>query len=73
MSIGLIPLLKDLGAFPALRAGKRAFRCKSSDLLMQILWAFRCNQPFQGCFRYVWIVVGAIAPPESLARAQRQP
>jgi hypothetical protein len=21
----------------------RAFRCKSSDLLMQILWAFRCN------------------------------
>jgi hypothetical protein len=21
----------------------RAFRCKSSDLPMQILWAFRCN------------------------------
>jgi hypothetical protein len=24
-------------------AKKRAFRSKSSDLLMQILWAFRCN------------------------------
>jgi hypothetical protein len=31
------------GAFLALRAKNRAFRCKSSDLLMQILWAFRCN------------------------------
>jgi hypothetical protein len=25
----------------------RAFRSKSSDLLMQILWAFRCN-PLRG-------------------------
>ncbi|MDR1180158.1 MAG: hypothetical protein LBK44_06600 [Spirochaetales bacterium] len=24
-------------------AKNRAFRCKSSDLPMQILWAFRCN------------------------------
>jgi hypothetical protein len=32
-----------LGAFLALRAKNRAFRCKSSDLLMQILRAFRCN------------------------------
>jgi hypothetical protein len=32
-----------LGAFPALRAGNRAFRSKSSDLPMQILWAFRYN------------------------------
>jgi hypothetical protein len=32
-----------LSAFLALRAKNRAFRCKSSDLPMQILWAFRCN------------------------------
>ncbi|MDR1180141.1 MAG: hypothetical protein LBK44_06515 [Spirochaetales bacterium] len=36
---------------------------------MQILWAFRSYQPFQGCFRYVWILVGAYAPPESLAHS----
>ncbi|MDR1179723.1 MAG: hypothetical protein LBK44_04395 [Spirochaetales bacterium] len=28
---------------PAAGQKNRAFRCKSSDLLMQILWAFRCN------------------------------
>jgi hypothetical protein len=33
-----------LGAFFAANAAKnRAFRSKSSDLLMQILWAFRYN------------------------------
>jgi hypothetical protein len=30
-------------AFLALRAKNRAFRSKSSDLLMQILWAFHYN------------------------------
>jgi hypothetical protein len=42
--------IRNLGAFPALRAGNRAFRCKSSDLLMQILWAFRFNAPEDGRF-----------------------
>ncbi|MDR1178997.1 MAG: hypothetical protein LBK44_00700, partial [Spirochaetales bacterium] len=36
---------KDLGAFLCRprRPKNRAFRYKSSDLPMQILWAFRCN------------------------------
>jgi hypothetical protein len=42
----------DPGAFPALRAGNQAFRCKSSDLPMQILWAFRCN-PLRGAQRII--------------------
>jgi hypothetical protein len=32
-----------LSAFLALRTKNRAFRSKSSDLPMQILWAFRYN------------------------------
>jgi hypothetical protein len=44
-----ISVRKNLGAFPALRAGNRAFRSKSSDLPMQILWAFHFN-PWRGCF-----------------------
>ncbi|MDR1316024.1 MAG: hypothetical protein LBK13_04040 [Spirochaetales bacterium] len=41
-------LLKKLGTFFAANAAKnRAFRFKSSDLPMQILWAFRCN-PLRG-------------------------
>jgi hypothetical protein len=39
--------MKDMGTFLALRAKNRAFRSKSSDLPMQILWAFRCN-PLRG-------------------------
>jgi hypothetical protein len=35
------------GAFLAQSAKNRAFRFKSSDLLMQILWAFRYN-PLRG-------------------------
>jgi hypothetical protein len=31
------------GAFPALRAGNRAFRSKSSEAPMRFLWAFRSN------------------------------
>jgi hypothetical protein len=34
---------QNLGAFPALRAGNRAFRSNSSDLPVQILRDFRCN------------------------------
>jgi hypothetical protein len=41
------PGVQNLGAFFALRAKNRAFRSKSADLLMQILWAFRCN-PWRG-------------------------
>jgi hypothetical protein len=34
---------KVMGTFLARSAKNRAFRSKSSDLPMQILWAFRCN------------------------------
>jgi hypothetical protein len=40
-----------MGAFfcpPTSGQKNRAFRCKSSDLLMQILWAFRYNAPEDG-------------------------
>ncbi|MDR1179797.1 MAG: hypothetical protein LBK44_04765 [Spirochaetales bacterium] len=39
----------NLGAFAA-NAANRAFRSKSADLLMQILWAFRYNAPEDGRF-----------------------
>ncbi|MDR1179003.1 MAG: hypothetical protein LBK44_00730 [Spirochaetales bacterium] len=32
-----------MSAFPALRAGNRAFRSKSSEAPMRFLWAFRYN------------------------------
>ncbi|MDR1179327.1 MAG: hypothetical protein LBK44_02380 [Spirochaetales bacterium] len=32
-----------MGAFLALRAKNRAFRCKSSEAPMRFLWAFRYN------------------------------
>jgi hypothetical protein len=40
-----------MGAFLALRAKNRVFRSNSSDLLMQILWDFRCN-PLHGPASY---------------------
>jgi hypothetical protein len=40
-------VIRNLGAFLAQSAKNRAFRSKSSDLLMQILWAFRYN-PLRG-------------------------
>jgi hypothetical protein len=41
-------VIRNSGAFFAANAAKnRAFRSKSSDLLMQILRAFRCN-PLRG-------------------------
>ncbi|MDR1180304.1 MAG: hypothetical protein LBK44_07340 [Spirochaetales bacterium] len=36
-------IIRNSGAFFAQSAKNRAFRSKSSDLLMQILWAFRYN------------------------------
>jgi hypothetical protein len=36
-------IIRNFGAFLARSAKNRAFRYKSSDLPMQILWAFRCN------------------------------
>ncbi|MDR1179195.1 MAG: hypothetical protein LBK44_01715, partial [Spirochaetales bacterium] len=40
-------VIRNLGAFPALRAGNRAFRSKSSEAPMRFLWAFRYN-PWRG-------------------------
>jgi hypothetical protein len=41
--ITFLLLQKNLGAFPARSAGKRAFRSKSSEAPLRFLWAFRYN------------------------------
>jgi hypothetical protein len=63
MTIRFILARKDVGTFPALRAGKRAFRCKSSVLLMQILWAFRFNAPEDGRFPLMTTMCLSIMEP----------